>query len=436
MSKNRRVICLILALIMTAFVFTSCSGATKPESPTEKKKIVLYSFDTFIKETEASGYFKAFEEANNCIVTYIVQPSATYVQAFMVASNAGQQIDVLCLNGQNARSFANKGIIVDLTNQIKYWDRFYENSLEVVTFGGKKYAVPMGSSGTSGLLYNKALLSKYNLEPPKNINDVLEIAKKLKGQGISAITNGGSTIYMWPLWYFTTLNQTSGNKAIERTTAVLENKAKWTDRDFVEAMKALEILGTGDNVFQNGFNGQDQDAGKANFIAEKSAMWYGLSSGYDAFVKAGMDSKQLGMIQFPLVKEGYTAQPTGAPIGGALALYSKVSDANKDLSLKLIDFMSTDEFAVKVTGAKPPIYANKNAKVEISDNILKIMRDELSPKTVVYLDWLYPPEITTALQQNIQAVTGGKITSEKVMEDMQKVMDELLAKGYDFNATK
>ena len=56
--------------------------------------------------------------------------------------------------------------------------------------------------------------------------------------------------------------------------------------------------------------------------------------------------------------------------------------------------------------------------------------------TFTHPDWIYPPEITTALQDVLQSLTGLQITSQEAADEMQAVMDELLENGYDYNAVE
>ncbi len=64
------------------------------------------------------------------------------------------------------------------------------------------------------------------------------------GQKVSArLPIPGKVIYMWPVWFFTTFAQTTGNRSIERTVEILSGKGKFTDPDFVEATRpGLPIL--------------------------------------------------------------------------------------------------------------------------------------------------------------------------------------------------
>lgn len=455
MKHLKKVLPVILAIALIVSLFAAC-GTSQQEAgksaastqadvkkddstaakPAEKKTLVFFEEDDFIKDS-FKDFYKEFEDQNNVSVKPILVPKDKYVQTLMVTINGGQPLDVLFVNGQDVRALAKKGILADLSNDIKFWDRFYDNAVEQYTFGGKKYGVPGQSGATSGVYYNKEVLDKNGLQPPKTFADLVAMNKVLNKNGISTFGFGGATKYMWPMWYFDTFAQTSGGKSIERTIEALQGKAKFTDPDFVEAMKVLENFGK-ENLFQKGFNGADSAAGNAVFVSGKAALFFGGTWEIDGFRKAGLAGNKLGMVAFPIVKEGAVSQQTGTSSGSSLSIYSKIVPENKDLALKLVDYLSSDKKSAELikllSGAMSP---NKAVKLEGVDPLYdSSVNKDLLPNTVTFLDWIWAPEITKEFQDGIQAVVGGKIKAEDEMARIQKVFDDIKAKGYDFDTTK
>jgi raffinose/stachyose/melibiose transport system substrate-binding protein len=242
------------------------------------------------------------------------------------------------------------------------------------------------------------------------------------------------------MWYFDILAQTTGNKSVERTVAALSGKAKFTDPDFVEAMKILGNFGK-EGMFQPGFNGTDSDGGKTIFTSGKSLAFFGGTWEIAGFRKAGMDAKKMDMIPFPVVKAGAKSQQTGSAGAGAICLYSKIAPSQKALALKFVDYLSSDkgiENARKALTAPGGFAfpATKSVKTNSTDALAPKLQKEIMPTTVTFLDWIWAPEVTKAFQQDIQAVVGQQMSAEDAMKDVQKVFDGIVANGYNFNATK
>lgn len=437
MLKSKKVIFL---LILTFIFTTALSGTGFAAAKSSKQQtLTVYSYEA-MKDTEYAKAVKDFEKANNCKVKVNVILSAKFVQGFMVAANGGEPIDVLVLNGQDARAFAKKGLIKDISKDITYKNRFNASSLNQYTFNNKLYGVPYGNIDTSGIYYNKDILAKYNLKEPKTYADMVAVNNVLKQNGLTLFGFGGGSVYMWPMWYFDAFAQTSGNKSVERTIAALTKKAKFTDPDFVAAMKVLENFGK-EGMFQAGVNGTDTAGGEAVFTSGKSAAFFGGTWEIPVFRKAGMDANKLDMTTFPIVKAGSKSQQTGSAGSGAICLYSKIAPTNKALALKFVDYLTSPKGYENARNsllapggfAFPPTIA---VKTNSTDALASKLQKNIMPSTVTFLDWIWPPEVTKAFQQDIQAVVGQQMTSEDAMADIQKAFDDAVANGYDFNATK
>jgi raffinose/stachyose/melibiose transport system substrate-binding protein len=430
----------IIYLLILTFIFTTAfSGIGFAKTTSKQQTLTVYSYEA-MKSAEYTKAVKDFELANNCKVKVNVILSAKFVQGFMVAANGGEPIDVLVLNGQDTRSFAKKGLIKDISNDITYRNRFNASSLDQYTFGGKLYGVPYGSIDTSGLYINKDVFSKYNLKVPKTYADMVAVNNELKKHDLTLFGFGGGTTYMWPMWYFDIFAQTSGNKSVERTVAALSGKAKFTDPDFVAAMKVLADFGK-EGMFQAGFNGADSDGGKAVFTSGKAAAFFGGTWEIPVFRKAGMDASKLDMVPFPIVKAGAKSQQTGSAGSGAVCIYSKIASSQKALALKFVDYLTSEKGYANARKAllTPGSFAyppTKAVKTNSTDALATTLQKVIMPSTVTFLDWIWAPEITKEFQQDLQAVVGQQMTPEDAMANIQKVYDDIAANGYNFNSTK
>ena len=101
--------------------------------------------------------------------------------------------------------------------------------------------------------------------------------------------------------------------------------------------------------------------------------------------------------------------------------------------MKMLDFVTSDandQAAVIESGMTTPV--NKNVKVPKLDSLQTAVATELLPVTTTFLDWIWPPEITKAFQQQLQSIIGGQTTPEKAMKEIQTAFDDLVKKGYKF----
>lgn len=402
------------------------------------KEIDFYA--AVLKEEGCLEAAKRFEEETGIKVNVHSYDSADFVQAFMVAVNGGSPVDVMLLNGQDVRYFMKNGLIQEMDGKPGA-DRVNEGAVDQYTYNGKLYAIGSKGGNSSGIYVNMDIIDQYGGKAPETMEDLRDLNAKLKADGLSLFAFGGGNKYMWPMWYFSCFGQTSDGKPIERTEEILTGKAKFTDTDSIEAFDVIRTFAE-EEMFQPGFNGTDSDGGKAVFVNGQAALFYGGTWEITGFLEAGMEN--LDLLPFPIIKEGAKSIQTGNASDGAWTIYSKIDPARQSAAEAFIDYMTTDEVIQSFRTSDcadlrdyARVSCNTNVLLpEDTDELTKKQQEFLATMTFTHPDWIYPPEITTALQDVLQSLTGLQITSQEAADEMQAVMDELLENGYDYNAVE
>jgi len=385
---------------------------------------------------------KAIEAANPGVtVDWRNLTSERYVELFSASDLAGEQIDILDMNGQDLRRFATGDKLADLTDKVTYLDRFQPVSTETYNLGGKQWALPRGGIDGFAFLYNKALLDKIGVtEEPATYDDLLKLKPELEKVGASVFTHQGKNIYLWPVWQFWTFAQTSGNQPIEMTIKTLKGEMKWTDPMHVAAMEILQKF-TQDGMFIDNVLGLDNDT-EATFFQGKALFWYWGPWEIAAWRKAqkpedgsANQAPDLEMSVMPPVRavsdESIIRQLPGG-VGSALGLYANIAPERQDLALKVMDLMTNDEWVKWENDFNSrPVSSNKNVVASEDPVALKYAKD-CAPNQFTYLDWLWPPEITKAFQQNLQAIVAGTVKPDEAAASIQKTFDEIVQDGYVF----
>ena len=73
-----------------------------------------------------------------------------------------------------------------------------------------------------------------------------------------------------------------------------------------------------------------------------------------------------------------------------------------------------------------------NANVNPPDIPVYIKEKGFINRMVEYLDWFWPPEITRAFQEGLQAGLAGRIKAEEMAKNAQATFDRLVSNGYSF----
>ncbi|MEN9937612.1 MAG: hypothetical protein RLZZ387_4191 [Chloroflexota bacterium] len=359
-------------------------------------------------------------------------PSERYVELFTAAEVAGDQIDMMDLNGQDLRRYALGGKMRDLSD-LTYRDRFQDVGLQTYTIRSKLWALPRGGVSGFTFLYNKKALEKVGFtQEPATYDDLKALAPALKDAGIAVFTHPGKNIYLWPVWQFWAHAQTSGNKAIENTAKTLAGEMKFTDPEHVAALEALYRFAQ-DGMFIDSVNSLDGDAAWLPFAQGKAAFFYTHSSRIGSYRENQQDFPELDMSLIPPVQIAPdVARQMPGGTGSATGIYANVAPEREALAYSILDLMTSDKW-VKWSNDlnKDPVSTNKNVEASNDPLALKYAA-ECAPNQITYLDWNWPPEITRAFQENQQALVAGTLAPDAAAQAIQDVLDELYQDGYTF----
>jgi multiple sugar transport system substrate-binding protein len=179
----------------------------------------------------------------------------------LVMISSGQDIDI----GKMVwgKEFFTKGVLTDLTDDIKTWD-FYgkiaEGQKNRMTLDGHIYGVTFGNNSVI-LFYNKDILAKVGVtDPPKTIPEMMEIAKKIKAANLT--NSSGKPVYTVNFeggnWFTDYWLWSLGGKQMndDYTKTLIDSpesiKAYQTMQDFVKNGWAPKIDGSYNQAFING----------------------------------------------------------------------------------------------------------------------------------------------------------------------------------------
>ncbi|MBC7814531.1 MAG: carbohydrate ABC transporter substrate-binding protein [Burkholderiales bacterium] len=358
-------------------------------------------------------------------------PSERFVELFSAAEIAGDQIDIMDLNGQDLRRYALAGKMLDLSDT-PYLDRFRPVGLQTYTIADKLWALPRGGISGFTFLSNMKLLNDIGAPEPETYDDLLALKPELEAVGASVFTHSGQNIYLWPVWQFWAFAQTSGNQPVEKTIATLQGDMKFTDPEHVAALDILRRF-TEDGLFVNDVLSLDTDGAQVQFHQGSAAFWYHHTSAMVNYRAAEAELTNMEMSLQPPVQivEGAVRQMPGGT-GNATGIFANIAPERLETAQAILDLMTSDEWvAFANTDNGDPVSCNVN--VQASDDPIAIKYAETcADNQFVYLDWMWPPEITRSFQEEQQAIVAGTQTPEGAATNIQSVMDQLYMDGYTF----
>jgi multiple sugar transport system substrate-binding protein len=245
-------LCLMAMFALLCISFVIAGGKQERDGVVE---LEFWMRDTRPSNVEAMDLIvESFEQQHPGIkVNVVLTPWDSVEQKTMTAIAAGTLPDLSQLNQTGAADYGEKGILLNLDDELKSWDRLNDIcgvSVSQAKYNGEFYAIPW-FAGSNVMFYNKDLFIEAgivdadgNAAPPKNWEEFLADAKKLTKD-----TDGDGVIDQWG---FVTRGDVSLTIPI-REFMLAAGDGEWVDSNrnvIVDSKKNLEGLNFYLDLFQ------------------------------------------------------------------------------------------------------------------------------------------------------------------------------------------
>ena len=430
-----------LSLLLTA---VSAFAAT-PVAPTElayKGEITLMHFSTS-EESEGNGGSDGFRTtiANwqaahpDITLTQDVLANAEYKQIIATRASAGDLPDVFLLQGMNTISWANGGLVMDLTDIIKaspYYADYNTAYFTPFTYEGKVYGYPVLTGGTcTVVIYDKAMWAEAGFDTfPATWEDVEKAAEFFSAKGVDTIAFGNGGKWQMNSDFISTLgNRYTGPDWF--ASLIAKSGAAFTDEAFVKALAETKRLFTETKIFNQDFNVVTNEDAREYFISGDAAAMIGgnWDEAYIWQVLKDTNEEKFNNIGFAVLPQ--PADATEAPnsqnigLGYAIALNPAVAnDADK--------LAACIDLAQELTGPAFSSYVAENYALGGLTAAGDVDFSKFDPITVAFYNWsyvdtttceIYDSYITSAVwdvfNTDVQSMLNGELTPEQVAENAQ-----------------
>ncbi len=300
-------------------------------------------------------------------------------------------------------------------------DKFVAGTTEGYASGGKSYALPL-ELNIVPVYYNKEIFAKYNLQPPKTLDELKAIIQTLNANNVTPITLGGKDAWTASFWYMYLADRIGGADLLDKSVA----GNTFTDPALVEAAKQLQEL-VDMKAFIKGFNGLSNDEAKAEFQNEKAAM-YAMGTwevpNYTTNEKVPQAFRdKVGFFKFPTVAGG-KGELNDFVGGPGVGLFVSENSAHKEAAKKFISFFvqKWGEHSVVDAGVIPATKVD-TASIKLPQMFIDLLNELNSAKKVtLYLDVQMKPGASKEHYNLVQALLGKEITPEEFAKKQEDAL--------------
>jgi multiple sugar transport system substrate-binding protein len=251
-------------------------------------------------------------------------PGPTLIQKVLQQASSKTLPDVLMLDNPDIQQIAQAGALAPLGDYGVNADGFAQGPVQAATFEGQLYGLQPGAN-TLAIFYNKDVLTKAGVQPPKTWDELKAAAKKLTvgkqyGFAFNATADyEGAWQFLPPMW------TNGGDETNLKSPEVAGALQLWKD-----------LVDDG-SVSKSVVNWKQSDVND-QFIAGKAAMMLNGPWQIPALQKAKIN---FGVVPFPVAKPGQTSI---APLGGEAWTVPETGDkAKMAKAAELVKCMNTDD---------------------------------------------------------------------------------------------
>ena len=386
------------------------------EVDTDGNTIVSIMFHVDSKSAEGRAYQKRVDAFNAAYKDKKVKASARFIARTTGATdyetqlgnmlNEGTLPDIITFDAPNCASYANAGLLYDITSVID--DETKNDFLSLNEYQGKLYGLPIQES-SAGFYYNKALFSKaginvenYTVDNPWTFDQFKEVCKKLKDSGVStpvnmrlnSTTDETATYLLYPFVY------AAGGEFLSddglTATGYFNSAATQSGFQFIK-----DLIVSGDTSYS---------ATDEEFFTGKSGMY--LSAGWTI---PDIDNKYTDA--FPSRDSwGLLPYPKGTAAASATGSWSfAITDnhhTDKTYSKELLLWLTSTESSAEITNATGMIPARKSVEKNYAAGSPEyVLRQQLEktgkarPATVGY------PQFSSAFRNVIYELKDNDVAS-------------------------
>ena len=381
-------------------------GGGASAGSSEKVTLTWWDYFNEANQRAVEDRIARYTKANpNVTIKRTYQPFPDLKQKLLQGATAGELPDIVVIDNPDHQSFAELGVIADITDRVKEWGEegsYFEGPWQSTLYEGKNYGLPDNSNCLT-LWTNTALLEQANVDVPTDWDQLRDVATKLtsgktKGLAACAFKSEEGTFQWLPFLWATgadidSLDSEGGRAALQL----------WVD---------LVQEGT----MSRGIVNWDQQGVLKQFQNERAAMMVN------------------GPWQIPVIEEEspdlkwevatLPEQQQGASVLGGENLAITASSPNIDAAWEFLKWSQTQENLVRYNTIAGKIPSRKDtAETEhwTSDPVLKVFVEQLEVAKPRAYGPKYP-EISAAVQEMLQAaITGDKTVDEAISEAAGKV---------------
>lgn len=415
---KKKLISLLLMGVMAVSMVTGCSKSSSSESSGEKEQVTLRWMQFQVEYAEqVKNMAAAYEKEHPNVKIEVEVIGDDYYDILKTKASSGDMPDVFMTAGYNEIN-TYKEYITDLSDQ-PFVKNIADAAIECVSLDDKVVGLPVQMSG-NGIVYNKEIFKKYNLDIPTTVSELENVCKVLQDNGITPFANQFKDDWLLGQLY------NYGFSNVEDTIDYIK-RLKAGDTTIAETQQMKDIMNVLDLMLKYG---QDKplDAGwneaVAMFAQGKQAMIFEGIWAYDTISQIAPDM-EVGLFALPTTDDAAKTK-MAADVNGVwhVSNTSKHPEVAKDILNWIVTSDAGKDFLLKECQVIP---AMKDMKFEGSNPLSKDVAQYISDNNTGIWSWpLWPDGFYNESGKKLQEyISDGSGNTDATLQSLDKLWTKL-----------
>ena len=261
---------------------------------------------------------------------------------------SGEMSDICVYNSGALLSALNPSeYFADLSTDTKLVDKLDDTFKKSVTIDGSVYGVPVSSSFSGAVMYNKSLYEKYSLQVPDTWEDFMNNCKILKDAGENAVI--GSFADSWTT-QVVFLGDNANVMAQDPEFADKLSKGETTYSENEYALRSFEKITDLTEYYNKDYLSTTHDDACEMLYNAQGAHWICLTRALSNMYELYGDNSNIGVFAVPSDKSGESYLTNWMPN----SMYVNKNTENYDAVMAFLEFFTSDDALDAYTDALLP----------------------------------------------------------------------------------
>jgi multiple sugar transport system substrate-binding protein len=405
--SSRRARALLASALALPLALTACGGGGSGGGSSSGDSSTLRVLDYYNNDPGKTVWQKTIEGCGQQAGVKIQReavPGASLIQKVLQQASSKTLPDLLMLDNPDLQQIAQTGALAPLDTFGIKADGFAKGVVDASTYQGKLYGL-QPNTNTIALFYNKDVLAKAGVTPPKTWDELRTTAKKLTSGGRYGLAFAAPANYEGT-WQFLPFMWSNGGDEKNIATPETEQALQL----WVDLMSAGSVSKSALNWTQADVNDQ--------FKAGKAAM---MVNGPWQFPTLDADkSLHYAVVKIPAPAAG---KPVVAPLGGETWTVPQTGNKDKQAkAAKIVECLNSDQTQLSLAQQNQTIptktallanFASSNPNMKGFTEQIPTARARTGE---LGADW---PKAATKIYTAYQAALTGQASPAKALEQAQ-----------------